>query len=500
AQFSSLMTLTFPPDQKLAGLLFYLLRERGILIWENRNFVMTTAHTDADLARLVAAFRESLSEMRSEEFLPLSSDQQPKSPIRETRPVTTEIRALQAVAVDQKLGQSGRFQLTEAQKEIWLAAQMGGSAAIAYNESLSLQFNGSFDVELFRLAAREVVQRYPILLARISEDGQWQEVGPDTRFDIPLIEVSGLSETDRNSELVALADREGSEPFDLVAGPLLRARIFRVTSRHHVVTWTAHHIVCDGWSSGLLVSELSRIYSALKQGEQPILDVTVPFQEYAQEVRGDSSSSREALAYWKEQFTELPTPLDLPTDRPRPPVRSARASTVKRGFEPALLQSLKRTAGQQRTTMVVLLMAGLKTLLHRLTGQTDVVIGLGVAGQALTGKTCLVGHCVNLLPIRTQLRPDASFQENLGAIKKHVLDAYDHHQCTLGSLLQHISVPRNPKRAPLVEVIFNVDRDPGSAEFHDVDFFCERNAKHALHFDLFFNFVEGPRGLYVECD
>src|SRR6185503_857140 len=98
-------------------------------------------------------------------------------------------------------------------------------------------------------------------------------------------------------------------------------------------------------------------------------------------------------------------------------------------------------------------------LMHRLSGQTDIVLGLGAAGQAITGKTCLVGHCVNLLPIRTRLQPDASFKESLGAIKKSMLDAYDHHQCTLGSLLQHTSVPRNASRPPLVEVIFNVDRD-----------------------------------------
>ncbi len=145
-------------------------------------------------------------------------------------------------------------------------------------------------------------------------------------------------------------------------------------------------------------------------------------------------------------------------------------------------------------------MAGLDALLYRLTGQTDVVIGLGVAGQAMTGKSCLVGHCVNLLPIRTRIQPDAPFQENLAAVKKLVLDAYDHYQSTVGGILQHVTVPRNPGRPPLVEVIFNVDRDVATAKFKGAEFSCERNPKRALHFDLFFNFVEGPRGLYVECD
>jgi amino acid adenylation domain-containing protein len=107
---------------------------------------------------------------------------------------------------------------------------------------------------------------------------------------------------------------------------------------------------------------------------------------------------------------------------------------------------------------------------------------------------------VNLLPIRTYLRSEASFQDNLAAVKKSVLDAYDHHQCTIGTILQHVSVPRSAGRQPLVEVIFNVDRDPSASEFLGLNFVCHRNPKRALHYDLFFNFVEGPCGLYVECD
>jgi amino acid adenylation domain-containing protein len=174
---------------------------------------------------------------------------------------------------------------------------------------------------------------------------------------------------------------------------------------------------------------------------------------------------------------------------------------LKRFIDASLQKSLKQTAAQQRTTLVVLLMATMKLLLHRLTGQTDFVVGLGAAGQAIDGKNCLVGHCLNLLPVRTQLHTDATFQDTLRTVKKNVLDAHDHHQCTIGGILQNLTaVPRSPNRAPLVEVTFNVDRDPGAVEFHELDFSCDRNPKCALHFDLFFNIVEGQQGLNVECD
>jgi amino acid adenylation domain-containing protein len=489
-QFSSLMQLNFPSEQKFAGLLYYLLRERGIHIYENRAFVMTTAHSEEDLDRLIRAFRESLSELVAGGFLPASG--------------AVEIPAASMASQAQTAGKegepSGTFPLTEAQKEIWLAAQMGGDAAVAYNESLKLQFRGNFDADLFRSAVFQIVKRHPILTANFSPDGDWQRVPPDSKIEVPLVDLSAMIDADRDRELAAIIEREVSEPFDLAGGALLKVIIVRLSPGEHVALWTAHHIVCDGWSGELLISELAEIYSALKKGIVPALDTPVPFRKYAMATQDDEPIRHDALKYWRQLFNTLPPPLDLPTDRPRPLVRSAKASTQTRGLDLTIYQSLKRTAGQQRTTMVVLLMTAVKTLLHRLTGQTDFVIGISAAGQAVTGNTCLVGHCVNLLPIRTQLQKDASFQENLASVKKSVLDAFDHHQCTTGTILQQISVPRIAGRPPLVEVIFNVDQDPGEAEFYGTEFACHRNPKRALHYDLFFNIVEGSRGIYVECD
>lgn len=392
------------------------------------------------------------------------------------------------------------FPLTEAQKEIWLAAQMGGAAAVAYNESLSLDFRGDFDTGIFRRSLSSVVERHPIVLAAISPDGLTQHVPPGAKLDVSIIGIDKHSPAERESSLQEIISREISDAFDLTAGPLARVRIVKLSQDHHIVIWTAHHIVCDGWSGGLIVYELAKIYSGLAKGNKPQLDSPIPFRQYVTDTFRDEKSSQEAISYWQAQLSELPSPLELPLDHPRPAVRSAQASTVKRPIDSNLHQSLKRLAGQQRTTVVVTLMAVLNTLLHRLTGQSDIVVGLGVAGQAVTGKSCLVGHCVNLLPIRARLEPEKSFLENLQQIKKSVLDAYDHHQSTIGEILKNIKIPRSAGRPPLIEVIFNVDRDPGCNSFEGANFRCDRNAKRALHFDLFFNFVEAPDGLYVECD
>lgn len=498
AQFSALMTLTFPPDQKLAGLLFYFLRERGILIWENRNFIVTTAHTEEDFCKLVTAFREGLSEMRSGGFWGDLAGTAGKS---DEKGYGNGVgRVAHSTAVSAASSTSNKFHLTEAQKEIWLAAQMGGEASIAYNESLTLKLNGLLDVEIFKEAVGEVIRRHPIVLVSISEDGEWQRIPADLTLAIPFEDVSALSELERDRYVAQLVHQEAIGHFDLSVGPLARIRIIKLSTECHVVLWTAHHIVCDGWSGGVLISEMATTYSARKQGLVPHLDAPVPFQDYVQLTQPNSRPAQDALAYWREQFSEVPLPLDLPTDRPRPAVRSAKAATVTRCFDGTLYHSLKRVAGQQRTTMVVLLMTAIKTLLYRLTGQTDMVIGLPAAGQSITGNHCLVGHCVNLLPVRVRLHPEAGFLENVAAVKKQVLDAYDHHQCTIGTILQHVAVSRHASRPPLVEVMFNVDRDLSATEFAGLSFVCERNHKPALHYDFFFNFTEGPKGLSVDCD
>jgi len=500
-QFSSIIQLNYPSDQKFAGLLFYLLRLRGIHIWDNRAFILTTAHTESDLQMLVRVFRESLAELKAAGFFSAPPATHASKEREHNAPVPSVVQFRSKISPSGISSSSvGTFPLTEAQKEIWLAAQMGGDAALAYNESLKFDFRGEFHLEHFRAAARQVVDRHPMLLATINPDGSSQTIHPGGPFDLPLVDLQTQPETDREDQLAILINDEISSEFDLTTGPLLRAKIVRLSADHHVVLWTAHHIICDGWSGGLIVSELAKIYSALQRGTQPELESPVSFEDYVRCIESDPAAQNLALSYWAEQFKTIPTPLDLPTDRPRSAVRTARASTVKRDLGAPLQQSLKRFAGQQRSTLVVLLMSGLQVLLHRLTGQTDLVVGLGVAGQAMTGSTCLVGHCVNLLPIRTQLEADASFQTNLTVFKKRMLDAYDHSQTTIGTILQHINVPRSADRPPLVEVIFNVDRDPGEVEFKGAKFSCERNAKRALHYDLFFNVVEGVQGLYVECD
>ena len=195
------------------------------------------------------------------------------------------------------------------------------------------------------------------------------------------------------------------------AGPLVRVQIVRIARDHHVVIWTAHHIVCDGWSCGLVIHELGTIYSALKQGVTPSLEVPGVIravrQGWAERRERGGCHSLLASTICRAARTAGLAHRSLPSESP---YRFCIDSKTQSRYCAAAGCETCCWA-QQRTTQVVLLMAALKTLLYRLTGQSDQVVGLGVAGQALKDQSNLVGHCVNLLPIRTYLRPEASFQE-----------------------------------------------------------------------------------------
>jgi NRPS condensation-like uncharacterized protein len=178
-----------------------------------------------------------------------------------------------------------------------------------------------------------------------------------------------------------MIERDTAEPFDLAAGPLLRVTIARVSSDYHVAIWTAHHIICDGWSARLLIHELGKVYSALRQGVDPALEAPASFRDYVLATHADTPAARNALNYWTRRFADALPQLDLPTDRPHPLVRSAKGATLNHVMGATDYQALKRAAAQQGATLVVLLMGGLQTLLCRLTGQTDTTIGLSMAGR-----------------------------------------------------------------------------------------------------------------------
>ncbi len=478
--FSSLFSLEFPTDLPCASLFYAYMREKGIHLWEGRLGILTTAHTDEDLHRIVEAFKHSVAEMQEAGFFPVSGAKTSSQPIDVAK-------------------STGRFNLTEAQRELWLAAQMGNHASAAFVDSVTLSLRGRLQPEALTKAVNEVVARHDSLRSTFSDNGLERLVTAELVLDITFIDLSGLEQREKTARLTAFIADERGKIFDLRRGPLLRSRLIKLAEDDHVLCLTTHHLAVDGWSLGVLLSELGVIYSTVCKGEPPRLPAAVQFSDYVrwEEGRRQSGDSAASEAYWLEKFKEPVPILDLPLDRPRPAEKTYDAAREQLVLPSYLCKELRQLAGRRGATMFSTLLAVFNVLVHRLTGQEDIVIGIPAAGQMAFGGHDLVGHCVNFLPLRGLITDTVSFEDYLAATKSSVLDAYDHQHSTYASLLQKLTLPRDPGRLPLMSVSFNLDRDRGISDFDGLTVEALDQPRVAINFDSEINIVESDNGIKI---
>lgn len=502
--FSSLFYYDFHPDLKYASLLFYFLRDRGVHIWEGRVGFFSIAHADEDIAYVEKAFRESVLEMQEGGLLPDADGAPPQ--VRDDQLTHSLVPALSTARVEasaqaESSAESRQLQLTESQMEMWLAANMSPEASAAYNESCALHLRGSLNVDALRAALRDVVMAHEALRTTFDADGRFQTIAPALDLEMPLVDHSALPSSEREVHLNALLEQEGRNPFDLVKGPLLRLQLVRLEPAYHILVTTVHHIVCDGWSYDVFLNELGACYSARLHGRTYASENRMSFNEYQkwEMQQRQSPETVAAEAYWLAQYANIPSMLELPTDRPRPARRTFRARRLCARLEPGLIQGLRKVASKYGCTQFALLMAAFKVLLYRLSGQDDLVVGFPVAGQMLVGNKDLIGHCVNLLPLRSQIDARQPFEAYLGALKKVLLDACDHQNCTFGTLIKKLELPRDPSRVPLIGATFNIDPPMTGLHFEGLEHDLQVNPRSFYNFDFEFNLVEEAGGIEVEC-
>ncbi|SKB75737.1 non-ribosomal peptide synthetase [Luteibacter sp. 22Crub2.1] len=391
---------------------------------------------------------------------------------------------------------------TEPQREVWLASRLEPEASLAYNEAVSLTFKGLLDVAALMWALQAVVDRHEALRATLSRDGEGMLVADHTTLPIASHDLSPLPPFESDARLQAAFSRIVTTPFDLEHGPLVRAEIFRLAADRHLLTIAAHHIVCDGWSLGVIVRDLAALYAQrLGKGAGPA--PVCAFSTFAlnEATHVGSVAARADEQYWLGRFADTPPALDLPVDRPRPRRRTFTSRREDRLLDTADVEAIKRLGATHRASFHATLVAAFAVLLRRVGGQDDVVIGIPSAGQAGEGLDTLVGHCVNVLPLRARIDDGASFADVLGDVRGHLLDAFDHQRYTLGSLLARLSLTRDPSRLPLVAVLFNLDAqlDETTAAFPDLRFDVDAIPREFENFELFVNAVQVQGGVRLEC-
>ncbi|QHS56282.1 amino acid adenylation domain-containing protein [Mucilaginibacter sp. 14171R-50] len=391
---------------------------------------------------------------------------------------------------------------TEPQTEIWTSCLIGGNDAnCAYNDSASIVLTGAFDKEAMMQALQALSDRHEALRTVFSADGANMIVYNNPAIKVDYHDLS-LQDDEQNKLFIKNYNRQlAITPLDLIHGPLYKAAILKLSQHEQRVVLLMHHIVCDGWSVGIIMQDLSKLYSAFAQGCRPNLPAAPQFSQYAvEEIAASRSAQHQATEkYWIDQFKGSDHLLDIPVDNPRPAPRTYKSNRADFSLDAALVTDLKLLARKAGVSFVTTVLASFEVFLHRLTGQDEIIIGLPAAGQSATGNFGLVGHCVNLLPLRSFPKGDQSFINYLKTRKNEVLDAYDHQQYTFGSLLKKLNIPRDPTRVPLVPVVFNIDigMDEGIS-FHNLKHRYINNPREYETFEIFLNITDHKGTLTLE--
>ncbi len=478
--YGSLFRFQYSRDLKYMDLFFYHMLEKGIYICETHNCLLSTAHTDDDMAQVITAVKQSLSEMREGGFLPFPGDNDagkagPSAPhkVKASGDLSTSSSAPGngAKGVVSQTSGARQLPLTSAQKELWFLAQMDESASAAYNHSTILRIRGPLEIEAIRKAFQEISARHEALRATISEDGAHQRILPSVTIDIPLVNLSDRDHNRREAETAELLLRHAHRRFDLSRAPLFRVEIIKQEQDLHVLIITAHHIITDGWSFGVILSELSKLYSAECRGERLELPEPQQFGDYIQwQLNRERIDEREENEkYWLDQFADTMPVLDLPLDQLRPAAQTYNGRRVSSTIGQALYNDLKELGSQFGCTSFAVLLTTFKLLLHHLTKQEDIVVGFPAAGQPALGLHSLVGYCVNMLPLRSQIAGATKFTDCLRSERRLLLDAVDHQNFSLNQLVKKLNPQRTAAIQPLFSVAFNLDQMGQLPAFHGLE-------------------------------
>ncbi|RKG56777.1 amino acid adenylation domain-containing protein [Corallococcus sp. AB011P] len=338
------------------------------------------------------------------------------------------------------------------QQRLWFVSQLDTSAH-AYNLPLVTRLRGRMDTHALEDALNALIRRHEVLRTTFDEvDGQpVQRIGPAWKLALKQVDVEPRIPLQRQVEA------EAHVPFDLRRGPLVRATLLRIADEDQILILNFHHSVFDGWSIALLQRELDALYLARSQGTEAALPpISIQYSDYALWQRAwlQGDVLEEQVAWWREQMAGAPPVLDLPTDKPRPPVQTFRGAYIEVPLPPALTSALVSMGQREGTTLFMTLLAGFQALLARYSGQDDVVVGSPISGRNRREVEGLLGLFVNTLALRADVTGSRSFRHLLRGVRESCLGAFAHQDLPFEQLVEALKPPRDLSRAPLVQALF----------------------------------------------
>ncbi|MGW2263282.1 amino acid adenylation domain-containing protein [Streptomyces koyangensis] len=366
----------------------------------------------------------------------------------------------------ERVDRGERLPLSFTQQRFWFAQEFAPES-VAGNVHTAFRLRGTLDAGALDAALTGLLARHEPLRTTYDadEDGVFQTVHPagSLRCAAERADLSALPAAGREQALDRLLRAEAGRPFDLRRGPVLRALLVRLAERDHVLVIGVHHVATDGWSTNLLVAELGAFYTARLQGREPgLAPLDIGYADYAawQRRHADSPERAAQLAHWRERLQGV-TPLQLPTDRPHPPVRSTAGAAHRFTLGRDLVAGLRAVAAENGGTLFMTLAAATQVLLARLTGRSDVAVGTAVSGRDREEFEGLVGAFINTLVLRTEVDGTASFRDHVGLVRETVLDAFGHQDVPFERLVDELCEERDASRSPLVEALVVLQNAPG---------------------------------------
>ena len=348
--------------------------------------------------------------------------------------------------------------LSSLQQRIWfLCTQYRGDASPQV--FMIWRIRGGLDVATWREAVSAVVDRHESLRTSflLREGTPVQVVNPPRGLVTDLVDLTHLPERESEEQAAQLVSGRTHALLDLIEGPLVRSLLIRLGDTHHVWCLTVHHLLADGASARILSHEVRAGYHCLVEGVPPDLpELTVQYADFALWQQTVQAPGQEAdLAYWREQLAGVPL-LDLPTDRPRPPEKTAGSGEVYHRAGPELAQQIAELARAQRCTAFMVLLAGMQALLSAYTGQKDICVGSAVAGRTVVDLEPVIGLFANTVALRADLGDDPTFLELLGRTRGTVLAALRRQNVPFSKVVEALGVPRLPNRTQVFQVIFSM--------------------------------------------
>ncbi|PYP82401.1 MAG: non-ribosomal peptide synthetase, partial [Blastocatellia bacterium AA13] len=392
--------------------------------------------------------------------------------------------------------------LSFAQQRLWFIDKLEPGSL--YNINLAVRLQGSLDTGAVDKSISEIVRRHESLrtVFGLLDQEPIQIVRDAEEITIPIEDLTGLDSI--NNQVLRRAVEEASFGFDLENGPLFRVRLLKLGVFEHVLLLSMHHIVSDAWSLGILIKEFAALYQSYSaRKDSPLPELEIQYSDFAawqrDWLRGDVLNGE--LSYWKEQLSDAPGTLELPTDFPRPAVLSHRGARAETVIEPLTLERLNALARKEGATLFMVLLAAWQALLARCTQQEDIAVGTPVANRNRIETEPLIGFFVNTLVLRTRMSADPSFRALLGRVKDVTLGAFAHQDLPFEKLVEELAPNRTLGQTPLFQVMFSVQNAPiGSLDLEGLQISSIETDATAAKFDLSLDIHEVDSGLLATLD